>query len=168
MTTLFPFPTRAVTAAGPVAWPARVLSTFGALVLVLVLAVVPAPAAHAIDTEVDFADPALQRRYDSLNRELRCLVCQNQTIADSNATLAVDLRREVRAMIEAGRSDAEIRTFMTQRYGDFVLYSPPLTARTYLLWAAPALLVLIALFSVFAIVRKRSRQPIDLDPEEPN
>jgi cytochrome c-type biogenesis protein CcmH len=127
-----------------------------------------APAARAIDAEQAFGDPALQQRYESLNRELRCLVCQNQTIADSNATLAVDLRREVHAMISAGKSDDEIRAFMTQRYGDFVLYSPPLTARTYLLWAAPALLLAIALFSVFTIVRKRSRQPIDLDPEEPN
>lgn len=133
----------------------------------LCLALTVAPPAHAIDTQTEFEDPALQKRYEALNRELRCLVCQNQTIADSNATLAVDLRREVHAMISAGKSDDEIRAFMTQRYGDFVLYSPPLTARTYLLWAAPALLLAIALLSVFTIVRKRSRQPIDLDPEEP-
>lgn len=147
-------------------WGGRALSVLAALGLVLTLAAVP--VAHAIDTETAFADPAMQHRYESLNRELRCLVCQNQTIADSNATLAVDLRREVRAMMEAGKTDDEIRAFMTQRYGDFVLYSPPVTARTYLLWAAPVLLVAIALFSVFMIVRKRSRQPIDLDPEEPN
>lgn len=138
-----------------------------ALSTLLVLSAVLAPTAHAIDTQDQFADPVLQRRYEALNRELRCLVCQNQTIADSNATLAVDLRREVHAMISAGRTDDEIRAFMTQRYGDFVLYSPPLTARTYLLWAAPGLLLAIALVSVFTIVRKRSRQPIDLDPEEP-
>lgn len=146
-------------------WRSRLASACGALCIALAIA--HAPAAHAIDAETAFADPALQHRYETLNRELRCLVCQNQTIADSNATLAVDLRREVKAMIEAGKSDDDIRAFMTQRYGDFVLYSPPVTARTYLLWAAPALLVAVALFSVFAIVRKRSRQPIDLDPEEP-
>jgi cytochrome c-type biogenesis protein CcmH len=126
-----------------------------------------APVAHAIDTEVAFQDPALQERYESLNRELRCLVCQNQTIADSNAGLAQDLRREVRDMIAAGKSDDEIRKFMTDRYGDFVLYSPPVTARTYLLWAAPVLLLAIALVTIFSIVRKRARQPIDIDPEEP-
>jgi cytochrome c-type biogenesis protein CcmH len=126
-----------------------------------------APVAHAIDTEVAFQDPALQQRYESLNRELRCLVCQNQTIADSNAGLAQDLRREVREMITAGKSDDEIRKFMTDRYGDFVLYSPPVTARTYLLWAAPVLLLAIALFTIFSIVRRRARQPIDIDPEEP-
>jgi cytochrome c-type biogenesis protein CcmH len=126
----------------------------------------PGPA-HAIDTERAFEDPALQNRYETLNRELRCLVCQNQPISDSNAGLAVDLRREVKAMIEAGRTDDEIRTFMTERYGDFVLYNPPVTGRTYLLWAAPVLLLGAALGTVFSIVRRRSRQPIDLDPEEP-
>jgi cytochrome c-type biogenesis protein CcmH len=125
------------------------------------------PAAWAIDTQPAFADPALQHRYETLNRELRCLVCQNQPIADSNAGLAVDLRREVKEMIEAGRTDDEIRTFMTDRYGDFVLYNPPLTARTYLLWAAPVLLLAIALYAIFSIVRRRARQPIDIDPEEP-
>jgi cytochrome c-type biogenesis protein CcmH len=143
----------------------------GALLLGAVLAcagVLGTPhAALAIDTEPAFSDPALQHRYETLNRELRCLVCQNQPIADSNAGLAVDLRREVKAMIEAGKSDDEIRTFMTERYGDFVLYNPPLTARTYLLWAAPVLLLAIALYAIFSIVRRRARQPIDIDPEEP-
>jgi cytochrome c-type biogenesis protein CcmH len=126
-----------------------------------------APAAWAIDTERAFEDPALQERYETLNRELRCLVCQNQTIADSNAGLAVDLRREVKAMIEAGKSDDEIRKFMTDRYGDFVLYKPPVTARTYLLWGAPVILLAIALYAIFSIVRRRAQQPIDIDPEEP-
>jgi cytochrome c-type biogenesis protein CcmH len=137
----------------------------GALLAVVTL--LGAAPAHAIDTERAFDDPALQHRYETLNRELRCLVCQNQTIADSNAGLAVDLRREVKEMIQAGKTDDEIRKFMTDRYGDFVLYNPPLTARTYLLWAAPALLLAIALGAVFSIVRRRSRQPIDIDPEEP-
>ena len=80
-------------------------------------------------------------RYENINRELRCLVCQNQTIADSNATLAQDLRREVRDMIAAGKTDDEIRAFMIERYGDFVLYRPRMTAGNFLLWAAPVLLL---------------------------
>jgi cytochrome c-type biogenesis protein CcmH len=135
-----------------------------ALATVFALATGPA---FAIDAERAFEDPALQHRYETLNRELRCLVCQNQTIADSNAGLAQDLRREVKEMISRGKSDDEIRTFMTERYGDFVLYSPPVTARTYLLWAAPVLLVALALIVIVNIVRKRARQPIDIDPEEP-
>jgi cytochrome c-type biogenesis protein CcmH len=123
-------------------------------------------AAFAIDTERAFDDPALQARYENLNRVLRCLVCQNQTIADSNAGLAADLRREVREMITAGKSDDEIRKFMTDRYGDFVLYDPPLTARTYVLWAAPVLLLAIAGFVIVTTVRRRAAQPIDADPEE--
>lgn len=134
--------------------------------LVVIVGLAGAPPAHAIDTERAFEDAARQERYESLNRELRCLVCQNQTIADSNAGLAQDLRREVKSMIAAGKSDDEIRKFMTDRYGDFVLYSPPLTARTYLLWAAPVLLLAIALVAIIQIVRKRARQPIDIDPEE--
>ncbi|MGI9245775.1 MAG: cytochrome c-type biogenesis protein [Steroidobacteraceae bacterium] len=102
-----------------------------ALLVAMLVTVVVAPA-HAIDPQRAFDDPALQQRYEQINRELRCLVCQNQTIADSNATLAQDLRREVREMIAAGRSDDEIRDFMIQRYGDFVLYRPRLTGANQL------------------------------------
>ena len=122
--------------------------------------------ALAIDTEAAFADPVLQHRYEAINRELRCLVCQNQTIADSNATLAQDLRREVREMIAAGKSDDEIRDFMIERYGDFVLYRPRMTAQNFLLWAAPALLLLGGAFAVVRVVRKRAQEP-DLEPESP-
>ena len=122
--------------------------------------------ALAIDTEAAFADPVLQHRYEAINRELRCLVCQNQTIADSNATLAQDLRREVREMIAAGKSDDEIRDFMIERYGDFVLYRPRMTAQNFLLWAAPALLLLGGAVAVVRVVRKRS-QEADLEPESP-
>ena len=114
--------------------------------------------ALAIDTEAAFDDPVLQHRYESLNRELRCLVCQNQTIADSNATLAQDLRREVREMIAAGKTDDEIRDFMIERYGDFVLYRPRMTGQTLLLWAAPALLLLIAAIVLVRVVRQRARE----------
>jgi cytochrome c-type biogenesis protein CcmH len=123
-----------------------------------------AGAALAIDTEKAFEDPALQARYEHINRELRCLVCQNQTIADSNATLAQDLRKEVREMIAAGKTDDEIRTFMIERYGDFVLYRPRMTATNFLLWAAPVLLLLIGGFIGIRYVR---RQAAVADAESP-
>ena len=117
-----------------------------------------AGAALAIDTEKAFDDPALQARYEHINRELRCLVCQNQTIADSNATLAQDLRREVREMISAGKSDEEIREFMIARYGDFVLYRPRMTAGNFLLWAAPVLLLLLGTFIGIRYIRRQSAE----------
>lgn len=136
----------------------------------LVAAWMALPAA-AIDTGQAFDDPAQQRRYEQLIRELRCLVCQNQSIADSNATLASDLRREVRDMIQGGSSDDEIRTFMTERYGDFVLYEPPMAPRTWLLWLAPALLLLGGIGVTGMVVLRRSRaaraNPAALD-EEPD
>jgi cytochrome c-type biogenesis protein CcmH len=123
--------------------------------------------AFAIDTEPAFPDPALQGRYEHMIRELRCVQCQNQTIADSPVGLAADLRREVREMMASGKSDAQIKGFMTERYGDFVLYDPPLTARTYLLWAAPVLLVLITVSVAWRVILRRSRAPLGSDPEEP-
>ena len=122
--------------------------------------------AYAIDAEDAFDDPVLQKRYENINRELRCLVCQNQTIADSNATLAQDLRREVRDMIAAGQTDAQIREFMIERYGDFVLYRPRMTAGNFLLWAAPVLLLLIGAFVLVRVVRRRAQES-DLDPDGP-
>lgn len=120
-------------------------------------------SALAIDTERAFDDPALQTRYETIIRELRCLVCQNETIADSNADLAADLRRQIREMIAAGKTDDEIREFMTQRYGDFVLYRPPFGANTYVLWAAPILLLAIGGFSAAVFIRRR-RAEVDSDP----
>jgi cytochrome c-type biogenesis protein CcmH len=114
--------------------------------------------AWAFDSEVAFEDPAQQARYERLNRELRCLVCQNQTIADSTAPLAADLRREVREMMQTGRTDAEIRKFMIERYGDFVLYRPRLNATNFLLWAAPALLLLIGGGVAVRFIRRRSAE----------
>ena len=140
------------------------------LAALLVAALMALPAA-AIDTGQAFDDPAQQRRYEQLIRELRCLVCQNQSIADSNATLASDLRREVRDMIQGGSSDDEIRAFMTERYGDFVLYEPPMAPRTWLLWLAPALLLLGGIGVTGMVVLRRSRaaraNPAALD-EEPD
>jgi cytochrome c-type biogenesis protein CcmH len=134
----------------------------GLLLAVLVAMAVPS---FAIDTQRAFDDPALQARYEQINRELRCLVCQNQTIADSNATLAQDLRREVREMIEAGKSDAEIREFMIERYGDFVLYRPRMTPVNFLLWGAPVLLLLLGTFIGIRIIRKQAASVDDESPE---
>jgi len=100
-------------------------------------------------------DPVVEARLKALGEELRCLVCQNQTIADSAAPLALDLRNQIRTQIAQGRSDDEIRDYMVQRYGDFVLYKPPFKATTALLWVGPFALAAfgIALFAV--IVRRR-------------
>jgi cytochrome c-type biogenesis protein CcmH len=117
--------------------------------------------ALAIDGSAAFSDVATQARYDALAHNLRCLVCQNQSIADSNAELAADLRRQVREMIAAGQSDQQIKLFMTERYGDFVLYEPPFSARTSVLWAAPLLLLLACVGGAWRVIRRRSQQPID-------
>jgi cytochrome c-type biogenesis protein CcmH len=121
--------------------------------------------AFAVAYEKAFDDPAMQARYEHINRELRCLVCQNQTIADSNATLAQDLRREVREMMVAGKTDEEIRTFMIERYGDFVLYRPRMTMGNFLLWAAPVLLLLLGTFVGIRVIRNQTAQMKDEGPE---
>jgi cytochrome c-type biogenesis protein CcmH len=133
--------------------------------LCLALLLGAAVPALAIDYEKAFDDPAMQARYEHINRELRCLVCQNQTIADSNATLAQDLRREVREMLVAGKSDDEIRTFMIERYGDFVLYRPRMTMGNFLLWAAPVLLLLLGTFVGIRVIRQQAAQVNDDGPE---
>ncbi len=112
--------------------------------------------------------PPQQERYRVLINELRCLVCQNQTIADSNAPLAADLRDQVHAQIVAGRSDAEIIDYVTARYGDFVLYRPPFKRSTWLLWVGPFALLTIGLVGAMAFLRRRRRDVItaqSVDPE---
>ena len=112
--------------------------------------------AHASAIEpLPFDSKTQEDRFRALAEELRCTVCQNQSLADSDAPLAQDLRRELFAMLEAGRSDQEIRNFMVERYGEFVLYRPPLAAHTLLLWAGPVVLLLVALILVGLSVRKR-------------
>lgn len=122
--------------------------------------------AFAIDTAPAFEDPALQARYERLAHELRCLQCRSETIADSNASLAADLRRQLRELIAAGKSDEEILQYMTDRYSDYVLYKPPLAARTVFLWAAPALLVLGGTIAAVVVILRKSRLPED-DPIDP-
>lgn len=139
------------------------------IVLALCAALWPAgPGSAAAGTPPElvaptFTDPALQRRYEALTRELRCLVCQNQSIADSHAFLAADLRREVQRLLEQGASDAEIVEFMVARYGDFVLYRPPVSTTTWLLWFGPALLLSLGALVLVRVVRARAR----LADEEP-
>ena len=108
-------------------------------------------------------DPALEERLMNLSRELRCLVCQNETLADSRADLAVDLRNEIREQMKAGKTDQEIIAFLTARYGDFVLYRPPVKASTYFLWFGPFVLLLGGLFLLFRYLKQR-RQLITEHP----
>ena len=119
----------------------------------------PAPAAQAPLTAEQEA------HYRELIHQLRCLVCQNQTIADSNAELAQDLRRQVREQIEQGRTDAEIISFMVQRYGDFVLYKPPMKPATFLLWVGPFLLLGLALALALRLMRRRRRTMPATNPD---
>jgi cytochrome c-type biogenesis protein CcmH len=123
-------------------------------------------SAFAIDTAPAFEDPALQARYEHVIRELRCLQCRSESLMDSNMQLAGDLRRQVRELIAAGKTDQEIFTYMTDRYGDYVLYNPPLRPRTWLLWAAPVLLVLGGGIAAAVVISRKSKLP-DTDPSDP-
>ena len=112
------------------------------------------------------ADPVLEARVLRISAELRCLVCQNQTIADSHADLAQDLRRQVREMLVRGDSDQQVIDYMTARYGDFVLYRPPFKATTALLWIGPLLLLLGGITTLVLVLRRRSRMSADrFDPD---
>jgi cytochrome c-type biogenesis protein CcmH len=115
----------------------------------------------AVDINGQLEDPALQSRFESIAKELRCLVCQNESIADSNADLAIDLRRQVREMLVAGKSDDDIFKYMTDRYGDFVRFAPPLSPKSFLIWGAPFIALLLGAGIVFRVARQRSRMPLD-------
>jgi cytochrome c-type biogenesis protein CcmH len=132
--------------------------------LCAMLVTVFSPIAHAVDP-VELEDPALQARYRALLQELRCMQCQNQSIADSPVGLAGDLRREVRELLLKGRSDAEIRSHLVARYGDFILFRPQLNARTAWLWAAPGVLLLIGLVVAVRVVRDRAARADATDDE---
>jgi cytochrome c-type biogenesis protein CcmH len=114
----------------------------------------------------DIDDPVLNARYYALIHEVRCLVCENRSIAESPSDVAEDLKRLIRAMIVEGKSDAEIRTFIAERYGDTILYRPPVQPNTWVLWGGPAVLLLLGAFVFARIVRARSRQPIEEDEPE--
>ena len=114
-------------------------------------------AATAAAEPPEFKNPKSEQRYLALIEEIRCLVCQNQSLADSNAELARDLRGEIRRMIETGKSNARIVEFLVERYGDFVLYRPPLKGATWLLWFGPFLLLPGALAIAFVLIRNQAR-----------
>jgi len=133
-------------------------------IVILLLAVFAAPAALAIDQDVRFTDPEMQARYEKLISEVRCLQCQNQSIKDSNVTLAADLRREIARMILEGQSNEQIAEFLVTRYGEFALYRPRATGKTLALWLAPFLLVLVGGIALVRVVRHRMSLPIDDEP----
>ncbi len=133
------------------------------LFVILALALATTSAA-AIDAGKAFDDPELQARYEKIIDEVRCLKCQNQTIKDSNAFLASDLRREIRRMLSEGKSDEEIFDFLVERYGEFALYRPRMSGKTLVLWLAPGLLLLGGGFVLFNILRRRMTMPIDPEP----
>jgi len=139
---------------------------FGAK-LVLVLLALSMPAHAAIDA-LHFQSEAQEKRYRHLATQLRCLVCQNQSLADSNADLARDLRVELLEQIQQNKTDQEIIDFLVARYGNFVRYDPPFDPETWLLWLGPFLMFLIALYGGFRIVRSRAHtQPVEpISPDE--
>ncbi|WP_395686371.1 cytochrome c-type biogenesis protein [Caenimonas koreensis] len=122
----------------------------------LALALVGAAAKEAAPLA---EDPVVEKRLIAISEELRCLVCQNESLAGSRADLANDLRRELRTLIGQGKTDAEIREFMVSRYGDFVLYRPPVKPQTWLLWAGPFVLMLVGVIVLVVYVRRRRAEP---------
>jgi cytochrome c-type biogenesis protein CcmH len=135
-----------------------------ALLLLSVSAGLGVRAADSVDVYGELENPALQSRYEHITQDLRCLVCQNESIADSNVELAADLRRQVREMLIAGKSDDAIFKFMTDRYGEFVRFNPPLTPKTWLIWGAPFIMVAVGAIVIVRIARRRARLPLDDEP----
>lgn len=134
--------------------------------LILLFAVHSVCLAAAVEYR-EFENPAQEKSYNELIDELRCLVCQNQTIADSNADLAKDLRRQVHEMLQKGKSRKDIVDYMLSRYGDFVLYRPPLKPKTILLWVGPFVFLILGLILLFIFIRKKkSESPAELDKQQ--
>lgn len=143
----------------------RMLNKLAMLFVILTLTMVP--SAHAVNPDEVLADPALEKRARELSTHLRCLVCQNQTIDDSDADLARDLRLLVRERLTAGDDDSQVLDYLVARYGEFVLLNPRLSVSTYLLWGTPIALILIGGFVLIVSMRKRSkRTAVPLTEEE--
>src|SRR5712664_3914136 len=123
------------------------------LILLLISLAGPALAKEAKPVE----DPQIDQRMQALTQQLRCLVCQNETLADSRADLAEDLRKQIREQMKAGKSDQQILAFLTERYGDFVLYKPPVKATTYLLWFGPFVLLIAGTGFLYSYVKSRRK-----------
>jgi cytochrome c-type biogenesis protein CcmH len=135
-------------------------------IMALVLSLLALPLSAVVEYH-PFADPEKEQIYQTLISELRCLVCQNQTIADSNADLAKDLRQQVYEMLQHGKSQQEVVDFMTQRYGDFVMYRPAFSIKTGLLWLGPIVFLLIGIFIVVMLARqKKATRQIELAPKQ--
>lgn len=115
---------------------------------------------HAAEAQRVSDDPVLEAKVQSLSEVLRCLVCQNQNLADSHADLAIDLKNQVRDMLRQGRTEKQVIDYMVERYGDFVLYSPPLKTTTWLLWAGPFLLLVSGLAGLFMMLRRRRERDV--------
>jgi cytochrome c-type biogenesis protein CcmH len=147
--------------------PARRNSVIMTVLALMLAGVMGAFAAFAADQAVDangqFEDRGLQTRFERITQELRCLVCQNESIADSNADLALDLRQQVREMLLAGKSNDAIFDFMTDRYGEFVRFNPPLEPKTLLIWGAPFIVLLLGGVIIYRVARQRARMPLDDD-----
>ena len=141
------------------------------LPLFVILALLCGGLCGAVQPDVDvngqLKDPALQARFERITQNLRCLVCQNESIADSNVELASDLRRQVREMLADGKSDDAIFDFMTDRYGEFVRFNTPFEPKTLVIWGAPFIMLAAGLLIVVRIVRQRARLPVDDEPASP-
>ena len=140
------------------------------LLLALLLCIASLPAFAQANQQADaaplqFRDAGEETRFHALASELRCVMCQNQSLADSNALIALSLRREVLELMRAGQSDAQIKDFLVQRYGEFVLYKPRVEGRTWLLWLGPAAILLAGAVVVVVLVRRRPAQPIPRNDE---
>ena len=144
------------------AGPPATLAASLALVLALVLALATGPAL-AVDTTPPFESPQLQQRYLALTHEFRCVQCQNEALADSNVSLAGDLRLEIHDLLAAGKTDDDIRDFLVARYGEFILFRPRVSLKNAWLWAAPIVLLLGGGWIAFRILRQRARLPITDD-----
>jgi cytochrome c-type biogenesis protein CcmH len=149
----------------PRPWRSVVLATSG---LLLTLSILLSAGRAMIAKEAQSAeDPQIEQRMRAMTQQLRCLVCQNETLADSQADLAADLRQQIREQMKAGKSDQEIIAFLTQRYGDFVLYKPPVKATTYLLWFGPFALLLMGIAVLYRYLKRRRElihdQPLTAD-----
>lgn len=140
-------------------------SCYRALTLMLAVFLITGTAGAAIESK-QFENSETEARYKKMIAELRCLVCQNQNLSDSDADLAKDLRNQVEKMLKSGNSDEQIADYMVTRYGDFILYNPPLKTSTLVLWAGPLLIVIIGIIIVANIFRRRDRQKSTISPQD--
>ena len=138
--------------------PGRIRTALAAVLLTLA-----ATPAIAVDTQAPLETPEQESLYRKLLEEVRCMVCQNQNLKDSDAPLARDMRRELRRLVEEGATETDVKQFLLDRYGDFALYRPRLAPNTLLLWAGPGVILIIALGAIARVIRRRMQMPI---PEE--